>query len=167
MLLDAAVATAGSALGVLTDAVRRWLAAAALVRAADDGGVVLLVGDAEQRASQAIVRWDPVGLAVRELDERAALGLPPAYRMASVTGTRDAVAAVVRRVALPGLDVLGPVPVPGSERGAFEPDVRALLRVPRSSGGALASAVAASVAVRSAKREGGTARVQLDPGELL
>ncbi|GEA82863.1 primosomal protein N' [Cellulomonas gelida] len=167
VLLDAAVATAGSALGVLTDAVRRWLAAAALVRAADDGGVVLLVGDAEQRASQAIVRWDPVGLAVRELDERAALGLPPAYRMASVTGTRDAVAAVLRRVALPGLDVLGPVPVPGSERGAFEPDVRALLRVPRSSGGALASAVAASVAVRSAKREGGTARVQLDPGELL
>ena len=167
VLLDAAVATAGASLGVLTDALRRWLAAAALVRPTGEGGTVLLVGDAEQRASQALVRWDPVGLAVRELDERAALGLPPAFRMASVTGTRDAVAAIVQRVTVPGLDVLGPVPVPGSERGAFEPDVRTLLRVPRASGAALAAAVAASSAVRSAKREGGVARIQLDPSELL
>lgn len=166
VLLDAAVATAGSALGLLPEALRRWLAAAALVRPSRDGGVVLLVGDAEPRVTQALVRWDPVALAQRELDERADLGLPPAVRMASVTGTRDAVEAVVRRVSAPGLDVLGPVPVPGAERGAFEPDVRALLRVPRAAGGALATSLGASVAVRSAKREGGTARVQLDPADL-
>lgn len=170
VLLDAAVSTAGSALGVLPDALRRWLAAAALVRAAGDGGVVLLVGDAEPRASQALVRWDPVWLAARELDERSELGLPPSVRMASVTGPREAVTALVGRVTatpLPApVDVLGPVPVPGAERGAFEPDVRALLRVPRSAGAALAGAVAASLAVRSAKREGGTVRVQLDPTDL-
>ncbi|WP_444661865.1 primosomal protein N' [Cellulomonas sp. CW35] len=170
VLLDAAVSTAGSALGVLPDAVRRWLTAAALVRPVGEGGVVLLVGDAEPRASQALVRWDPAGLAERELDERAVLGLPPSVRMASVTGTREAVTAVVQRVRaapLPApLDVLGPVPVAGAERGAFEPDVRTLLRVPRSAGAALATAVAASLGVRSARREGGTVRVQLDPSDL-
>lgn len=166
VLLDAAVATAGSALGLLPEALRRWLAAAALVRPAPDGGVVLLVGDAEQRASQALVRWDPVGLAVRELDERAALGLPPAVRVASVTGPRDAVDAVVARIEVPGVDVLGPVPVRHDEPGAFEPDVRAVVRVPRASGATLAAAVAASMAVRSARREGGSVRVQLDPTDL-
>jgi len=172
VLLDAAVATAGSTIGVLPEAVRRWLAAASLVRPARAGGVVVLVGDAEQRASQALVRWDPVGLAVRELDERAELGLPPAVRLASVTGTREAVAALVARVvgsAVPGLDVLGPVPVAssaGAGAASLEPDVRTLLRVPRAHGATLAAAVAASVSVRSARREGGTARVQLDPGDL-
>jgi primosomal protein N' (replication factor Y) (superfamily II helicase) len=166
VLLDAAVATAGSALGLLPEALRRWLTAASLVRPAQDGGVVLLVGDAEQRASQALVRWDPVGLAVRELDERAALGLPPAVRVASVTGPRDAVEAVLARIDLPDRDVLGPVVVRQDDAGTFEPDVRAVVRVPRGAGAALASAVAASMAVRSARREGGVVRVQLDPTEL-
>ncbi|MBT0995168.1 primosomal protein N' [Cellulomonas sp. DKR-3] len=166
VLLDAAVATAGSALGLLPEALRRWLTAAALVRSGPDGGVVLLVGDAEQRASQALVRWDPVGLAVRELDERAALGLPPAVRVASVTGPRDAVDAVLARIEVPGQDVLGPVVVRQDDAGAFEPDVRAVVRVPRAAAAALASAVAASMAVRSARREGGSVRAQLDPTDL-
>ncbi|WP_029287305.1 primosomal protein N' [Cellulomonas sp. HZM] len=167
VLLDAAVTTAGSSLGLLPDALRRWLTAAALVRSASEGGVVLLVGDAEARASQALVRWDPVGLAERELDERAELALPPAVRMASLTGTRDAVQAVARRVEAAGLDVLGPVPLEGPPpRGALEPEVRALLRVPRSSGPALARSLAASLAVRSARREGGVVRAHVDPTDL-
>ncbi|MGY4642578.1 primosomal protein N' [Cellulomonas sp. URHB0016] len=170
VLLDAAV-SAGQGLGAAEDAVRRWLAAAALVRSSVDGGQVLLVGDAPERAAQALVRWDPVGLASRELDERAELRLPPVVRLASVTGPRDAVTAVVERVE--GVEVLGPVPVTGGGRvtersapGALEPDVRALLRVPRSQGHALARSLASSLAVRSARREGGTVRVQLDPTDL-
>ena len=166
VLLDAAVSTAGSALGLLPDALRRWLAAAALVRPGSEGGTVLLVGDAEERVTQSLVRWDPVGLASRELAERVALALPPAVRMAAVVGRRDAVLAVVRRIEVPGLDVLGPVPVDERSPGALEPDVRAVLRVPRAGGNALAQALAASMAVRSAKREGGTVRAQLDPTEL-
>ncbi|RHA39256.1 primosomal protein N' [Cellulomonas rhizosphaerae] len=167
VLLDAAVSTAGSALGLLPDALRRWLTAAALVRPASDGGSVLLVGDAEERATQALVRWDPNGLASRELAERAELALPPSVRMAALVGRRDAVLAVVRRIDVPGIDVLGPVPVDQSApAGSLEGDVRAVLRVPRSSGAALARAVAASMSVRSARREGGTVRAQLDPTDL-
>jgi len=165
VLLDAAVATAGSGLAAETDALRRWLAAAALVRPAGDGGQVLVVGDGAPRPTQALVRWDPAGLAARELAERTALLLPPAAAMASVTGPRQAVDLLVGRVEAPGLAVLGPVPVPGEP--SLEPDVRALLRVPPDAAGALARSLAASLAVRSARREGGSLRVQVDPAEVL
>lgn len=170
VLLDAAVGTSGAGLGSAVSALRRWLTAAALVRPAGDGGTVLLVGDAPERPTQALVRWDPAGLAERESAERAELGLPPAVRVAAVTGPRDAVEALVGRIELDDVDVLGPVPVPAtSGKGpstALEPDVRALVRVPRTRGAALARAVAASLATRSARREGGTLRVQLDPADL-
>ncbi|MCM0638085.1 primosomal protein N' [Cellulomonas wangsupingiae] len=167
VLLDAAVASAGERLGAEVDALRRWLAAAALVRPTGEGGQVLLVGDGAARPTQALVRWDPAGLAERELDERAELRLPPAVRVAALTGTRDAVAAVVARVDVPALEVLGPVPQPADDRQALEPEVRTLLRVPPTDGAALARAVGASVAIRSARREGGTVRVQVDPADLL
>lgn len=165
VLLDAAVASAGERLGAEVAALRRWLAAAALVRPAGDGGQVLLVGDGAVRPTQALVRWDPGGLAVRELEERAELRLPPAVRVVAVTGTRDAVAAVVSRVDVPVVEVLGPVPV--AVEGALEPEVRTLLRVPVAGGAGLARAVAASVAIRSARREGGVVRVQVDPTDVL
>ena len=165
LLLDASVSTAGAALRTGEDALRRWFTAAALVRSASDGGVVLLVGDAEERATQAFVRWDPAGYASRELAERAELALPPTVRIASVTGPRDAVDTLVARLDVPQLEVLGPVPVDAREE-SLEPEVRALVRVPRSLGAALARSLAASQAVRSARREGGTVRVQLDPADL-
>jgi primosomal protein N' (replication factor Y) len=175
VLLDAAVSTASTALRATEHALRRWLAAAALVRSARDGGVVLLVGDAAERPTQALVRWDPVGLAERELAERAEVHLPPAVRVAELTGTREVVAAVLSRVELPpGGDVLGPVPVPESlapgataVQASLDPPVRALVRVPVGDGAALARALAASAAVRSARREGGTLRIRLDPEEML
>lgn len=166
LLLDASVSTAGGALRTGEDALRRWLTAAALVRSAADGGVVLLVGDAEERVTQALVRWDPAGYASRELAERAELALPPTVRIASVTGPRDAVDTLVGRLDVPELEVLGPVPVEAREEESLEPEVRALVRVPRNRGTALARSLAASQAVRSARREGGTVRVQLDPADL-
>ncbi|WP_243738136.1 primosomal protein N', partial [Cellulomonas shaoxiangyii] len=167
VLLDAAVASAGSGLGAEPDALRRWLAAAALVRPAGEGGQVLLVGDGLVRPTQALVRWDPAGLASRELAERAELHLPPAVRVAAVTGVRDAVAAVLARLDVPGLEVLGPVPVDAPEGAAtLDPEVRALLRVPLGAGRALAHAVAASVAIRSARREGGAVRIEVDPADV-
>lgn len=187
VLLDAAVASASTSLRGAEDALRRWLAAAALVRPTTDGGVVLLVGDGAPRPTQALVRWDPAGLAARELAERHELALPPSVRVVAVTGGREAVRAVLARLELPpGADVLGPVPVEdggGAVRtgvasgrarpaaapaqGSFEPEVRALVRAPVVAGDALVRTVAASVAVRSARREGGTVRVQVDPAEML
>ncbi|XXM85187.1 primosomal protein N' [Cellulosimicrobium sp. PMB13] len=175
LLLDAAVSTAHVGLDVAQDALARWLAAASLVRPAGDGGQVLLVGDAAPAPTNALVRWDPAGLADRELDERAELALPPAVRVAAVTGDRAAVAAVLDRVDLASPEtVLGPVEVaparaddtPDLAGGAARP-VRAVVRVPHGQGRELARQLGASLAVRSARRENGSVRVQLDPKEIL
>jgi primosomal protein N' (replication factor Y) len=76
--------------------------------------------------------------------------------------------------ASPGLriEVLGPVPVEHHRPGGMpaEPgseQVRALLRAPRADGPALARALHAAQAARSAHKEGGGVRVQLDPAELI
>lgn len=168
VLLDAGVASAGTSLRADEEALRRWLAAAALVRPAEQGGVVLLVGDGAPGPTQALVRWDPAGFADRELGARRELGLPPAVRMVAVQGTRDAVAAVVGRLDLPtGTQVLGPVAVDGDRAGALEPQVRTLVRAPLPAGAALVRTVAAALAVRSVRREGGSVRVQVDPLDLL
>jgi primosomal protein N' (replication factor Y) len=50
---------------------------------------------------------------------------------------------------------------------ALELPVRTVLRVPLAQGDELARRLKASLAVRSARREGGTVRVQLDPKEML
>jgi primosomal protein N' (replication factor Y) len=170
VLLDAAVGL-GSGLSAETTALRHWLTAAALVRPTEAGGQVLLVGDGPERPTQALVRWDPAGLAARELDERAALRLPPTAAMAEVSGERAAVALLVGRVQVPdltarGLEVLGPVPLPQGEELRLEPDVRTLLRVPRGAAAELARALSASSAVRSARREGGSLRVRVDPDDI-
>ncbi|WP_402465292.1 primosomal protein N' family DNA-binding protein [Isoptericola aurantiacus] len=166
LLLDAATSTAGTSLAMATSALHRWLAAAALVRPGP-AGQVLLVGDAAPAPTGALVRFDPSGLAERELAERRELDLPPAVRVAAVTGQADAVRAVVDRVDLAtGDSVLGPVDLPDDGR-RFEASVRVVVRVPLAHGVELARQLRASMAVRSARREGGTVRVQLDPAEML
>lgn len=153
LLLDAPVA---AGLRTETEALRRWLAAAALSR---PGAPVLLVGDGPARAGQALVRWDPVWLADLDLAERTELGLPPAVRAVAATGERVAVEAFAARVEVPELVVLGPVPVADDE-------VRVVLRAPLRHGAALAAAVAGALGVRSARREPGALRVRLDPPDL-
>src|SRR5690606_28225721 len=159
LLLDAAVWTGRWGLHAGEDAVRRWFEAAALVRPAGEDGQVLLVGDGAPVPTQALVRWDPAWFAERELAERRELRLPPAVRVATVTGTREAVDALVGRLELPeGAEVLGPVAVspralgPGAELGdGLEAPVRVLLRVGYAGGARLAAELRASLAVRSAR----------------
>lgn len=157
------------------EALRRWLGAAALVRPQPEGGSVVVVAEPTLRPVQALVRWDPAGFAVRELAERAELGLPPVSRMAAVTGTAAAVADLVASVRLPeGTDVLGPVPVPaagragGARRGRDdgEPQERVLLRVRPGSGAALAAALKSAQAARTARREAAPVRVRVDPPDI-
>jgi primosomal protein N' (replication factor Y) len=117
--------------------------------------------DAGLPVVQALVRWDPAGFAERELAERAELGFPPAVRFASLTGTPAAVADLVAAADLPGTaEPLGPVP-------AGDDAERLLLRVPRADGTALARALHAAAAVRSARKAPDPVRVQLDPLELF
>ncbi|MFJ5777984.1 primosomal protein N' [Streptomyces sp. NPDC093094] len=158
------------------DALRRWITAASLVRDRAAGGTVVVVADPTLRPVQALVRWDPVGHAVRELAERAELGFPPVCRMAAVSGTGEAVAGFLGTVGLPpDAEVLGPVPLPdtppGRPRrpGAPPPGEhwdRALVRVPPGTGAALAAALKAAQAARTARGAGEGVRIRVDPPDI-
>ncbi|WP_445399698.1 primosomal protein N' [Streptomyces sp. LE64] len=155
------------------EALRRWLGASALVRDQGSGGTVVIVAEPTLRPVQALVRWDPVGHALRELADRAELGFPPVSRMASVAGPPEAVAEFLALVELPAdVVVLGPVPMPapGVPGGppSDRPWERALLRVPPGSGGALAAALKSAQAARTARGTGGGGRVEVrvDPPDI-
>jgi primosomal protein N' (replication factor Y) len=169
LLLDGWALLGRPSLRAGEEALRRWLAAAALVRA---DGTVFVHADAGLPATQALIRWDPVTFASRELADRVELGFPPAVRMAAVAGDAAAVASLLASTD-PAFEVLGPVPVAPVERAGGAPEteageqVRALVRTSRERGVALARALAAAQAARSARKEGGGVRVQLDPAELI
>ncbi|HWM99616.1 MAG TPA: primosome assembly protein PriA, partial [Streptosporangiaceae bacterium] len=171
LLLDGWALLGRPSLRAGEEALRRWLNAAALVR---PGGSVVVLAEANLPAVQALIRWDPVTFSERELAERAELGFPPAVRMASVTGPPEAVADFVGAAGLPDVaEVLGPVPEggPGGYGGAGSPPVppevsRVLIRIGRRDGVELARALHAAQATRSARKDGGAVRVQLDPAEV-
>lgn len=165
------------------EALRRWTAAASLVRGQAEGGTVVVVAEPTLRPVQALVRWDPVGHAQRELAERAELGFPPVSRMASVTGRAEAVTGFLAATSLPDdAEVLGPVPLPppppGRPRRPGEPLPtqgglgpgeqweRALLRVPPGSGAALAAALKSAQAARLARGGGEPVRIRVDPPDI-
>lgn len=158
VLLDADVLLARPDLRAAEEALRRWLAATALVRPAAEGGTVVIVGDPAARAIQALVRHDPVGFAARELAERAETRFPPAARLVTVEGDADAVASVADEVRLPAdAERFGPAP---AAEGA-----RLTLRVPAPQGRTLVAAVREVLAARSA-RKAPPVRVRVDPAAL-
>jgi primosomal protein N' (replication factor Y) len=138
----------------------------------DAGGRVVVMADAELPVVQALVRWDPAGHAAAELAARAEVGFPPAVRMAAVEGGPVAVAEVVDGVLadLPAAEVLGPVELeperPGGREGDTDVRERALVRVPRAEGKALAAALHAAQAGRTARKAADPVRVRLDPVEI-
>lgn len=164
LLLDGWAMFSRADLRVMEEALRRWLAASALVRPHAEGGRVVIVADSGIPVVQALVRWDPAGFAAEELASRAEVGFPPAVRMASVEGVPGAVAEVVDLVlaAEPRIEVLGPVEVEDSAEG----HERALLRVPRAHGRELARHLHAVQALRSGRKAPDPVRVRLDPAEI-
>ena len=163
LLLDGWALLGRPSLRAGEEALRRWLAAAALVR---PDGTVLVHADQSLAVTQALIRWDPVTFAERQLAERAELGFPPAVRMAAATGEPAAVASLLAGTD-PAFEVLGPVPVEHGAAAETEDQVRALIRASRARGADLARALQAAQAGRSARKEGGGVRVQLDPAELI
>ncbi|RFU84229.1 primosomal protein N' [Streptomyces triticagri] len=161
------------------EALRRWTGAASLVRPQSEGGTVVVVAEPSLRPVQALVRWDPVGHAVRELADRAELGFPPVSRMAAVSGRPEALAEFLAAAELPGeAEVLGPVPLPVAEPGrpvrVGGPPVgerweRVLVRVPPGRGAALAAALKTAQAARMARNsraDGDTVRIRIDPPDI-
>lgn len=169
LLLDTWALLGRQDLRASEDALRRWMAAAALVRSRADGGVVAVVAESAIPTVQALIRWDPVGHAESELDARAEVGLPPAVHMAAIDGAPDAVRAMIDTAELPDdADLLGPVDLPpGARRPPGTPPEkpvnRMLVRVPRDAGLPLAAALRRAAGVLSARRENEPVRVQIDP----
>lgn len=167
LLLDGWALLGRADLRAAEEALRRWMNAAGMVRAA---GPVVVLADGSLPPVQALIRWDPVTLAERELADRRELGFPPAARMASLTGTPAAIRELLADTRLPGgAEILGPVPMaaqegPGQQQEERE---RALVRVPRAAGVALAHALKAAQGVRSARRASDPVRIQIDPLELI
>jgi len=164
LLLDGWALLGRPSLRAAEETLRRWLNAAALVRPA---APVVVLADSALPAVQALIRWDPVTFSERELAERAELGFPPAVRMASVTGPPEAVSDFVDAAGLPDqAQVLGPVPVEAGSAVSAQTRERALIRIGRRDGLELARALHAAQATRSARKDGGAVRVQLDPAEV-
>jgi len=111
LLLDADSMLRFDSLRAPEAALRRWFNAAALVRSAAQGGVVVTTASPSP-VEQALVRWDPTWFALYELDERSQIGLPPAVRTAAITGSEDDVQSFLKELNLPeGVRMTGPVPL--------------------------------------------------------
>lgn len=174
------------------DAARRWFNAAALVRPAPEGGLVVITAD-DAAGVGALLRWDPAGYARRELALRQELHLPPAVRIASITGGRTAVGhftrAVEERMAAQGtvLRTAGPAPLvmagppsgttgaaPGGAASGARPgaresggDVRTLLFIPYAQAAAATTAMRAVKAAAAAKRTDDPVQLRLDGVDVL
>ncbi|WP_244927837.1 primosomal protein N' [Nocardioides sp. W7] len=155
VLLDAWLALGRADLRTDEEALRRWSNAVGLVR---PGGRVLVVGDPGHPAIQALVRWDHAGFAERESTERRAAHLPPASRLATISGDPGAVDDAVTLLELPETaEVLGPVE---TDEGS-----RVVVRVPRARGVDLARALGQLQRVRSSRKLD-PVRIQVDPYSL-
>ena len=123
---------------------------------------MVVVADAATPAVQALVRWDQAAFADRELAERAALRLPPEARMASLTGSAAALARFLAAAQLPaGGRGAGAGRArrrgPGAVRWCARRATRWAATWPRCK---------AAAGVRSAHKESGSVRLQVDPLEI-
>ncbi|OMH37040.1 hypothetical protein [Tersicoccus sp. Bi-70] len=175
LLLDGDAMLERESLRAAEETVRRWFGAAGLVRGAADGGVVVVTAG-ESAAVAALVRWDPAGFAEREYALRRELSLPPAVRVAAVTGTPDSVRDLVERADLPeDCRVIGPVPFVGSTPGPApavgtepgEREERALVFFSYRHGAVVAAALKASRARQWAGKRDAPAHLRLDGLDLV
>jgi len=185
LLLDGSAMLARPDLRAAEETLRRWMAAAALVRPGGDGGRVIIGADGSLPTVQAMVRWDPGGHATRELAARRELQFPPSVAMASIEGDGAGVLAALDVLAVPpDGELLGPVEL---EESGHQPDVRemaehaehltvtadreprlrALVRAPLAQRKALCAALQALAASRSAHKEPGSVRIRVDPSDLF
>jgi primosomal protein N' (replication factor Y) len=138
LLLDGESMIARESLRVAEDCLRWWSNAAAL---AARRAPIVLVGVGGALAS-AFVTWRQADFARGELADRRSLRFPPAVRVATVTGTVEAVAGAIATLDIDGSDILGPVDVEGG-------GVRTIVRFDYAHGAEIAGGLRSEV-VRSA-----------------
>ncbi len=131
VLLDTERMLARADLRTGEESLRRWLSVTALVRPAEQGGTISVVGPAGQREIQALLRLDPVGYARQELAQRGEAGFPPAVKLVTIQGPAAEVSALRQALRLPdAAQVIGPFPLPPS--GTDEAQSRLTVRCPHS-----------------------------------
>lgn len=145
LLLDGERMLAREGLRVQEEVLRFWTNAAAK---GAPGAEVYLVGIGGRLAT-AMALWQLDGPAHDELVDRRELLFPPAVRVATLTGTEQAVTAAVEALGdAPVGPVLGPVPVDDPVPGT----VRAIVRFPYAHGTEVAATLKAEVIRRSSTR---------------
>lgn len=174
VLLDAGTLTDRPHLNAPTEALHRWLRAAALTAPA---GQVLILGQPLRTVAQAAVRWDPAGFARRELAEWTSLDFPPATTVVSITGERADVTSFQHHLPeVPTLRTFGPVPAPQAIHTPAEGDlgiplasqpVRILLRAAAKHHLALTTAIRSAIRTKSARRDGQPLTIHVNPYETL
>ncbi|MEA5455339.1 primosomal protein N' [Sinomonas sp. JGH33] len=171
LLLDGDSLLGRESLRAGEEAFRRWVNAAALVRPAASGGTVVITAR-DHEAVSALVRWDPSGFAERELGLRRGLSLPPAVRIAAVTGSRPAVEAYAHTaaevLARDGVRTAGPVPLP-APGGTAADDVawRLLVFFPIAQGPDVSRGLRSARIALATRRGSEPVRLRLDGADLL
>ncbi|MCQ9369703.1 primosomal protein N' [Corynebacterium sp. 35RC1] len=149
----------------------QWAHAASMVEPGRKGGEVIVVADPGLPAVQALIRWDMVGAAQRELAQRKEVHFPPAAHMAAVDGPSAALEEFLELVDLPEhAEVLGPVDLPPGVRlpGQYNeqvagPPMRLLIRSPLRHRNDLGSALRAASMARAMRKQDLPLRIQVDP----
>lgn len=120
----------------------------------------VIVGDPSSAVAQALIRWDPVGFANRQLQERESAHLPPAARVISLQGHARDILEVLDELQIPQpSQVVGPV-VESDQRA------RAHISVPWRHGADMSKQLRKVLAQRQATHRGDPVRVQIDPASL-
>ena len=161
LLLDGLAMLSRESLNTLEDTVRSWENAISLVR--PEGRV--FVTEVEGSPGLAVASGSYQALLDQELSERESTRLPPALRMASVSGPAAVVADMREKVLLldSGIDALGPVTI-------GEGHTRSILRFPYALGPTVTAELRA-IHLQHISRQGKNKNLRVkivvdDPGQL-
>lgn len=169
MLLDTWAMLGRQDLRAHEEAYAHWSRAVALARPREKGGAVIIDADAAIPTVADLLAWDSVGAANRELADRTAAALPPAFHVAAVDGTEEGLRNFMESLEVPpGAEILGPVDLPRNARppAGVEPGTpiqRMLVRCDRRQARAVGAALKAAQVVRATRKDPTPVRVVVDP----
>jgi primosomal protein N' (replication factor Y) len=152
-------ATTGAISLMAQESLTRRLFGAAVL--ASPGAEIVIVAPAEDRAVQAVSRWDSSWAARRELLERGEAHLPPVYRAIRLDGDRTDVESVTEQIsATPSLRILGPVDSADGKKA------HTFLLVARPEGSRLTRKLMDITRIRSADPKSKHVQVRVDPRDF-
>ncbi|AZA11502.1 primosomal protein N' [Corynebacterium gerontici] len=171
VLLDAWMMLGREDLRASEDVMRTWSAAIALGKPAEQGGTVVIAADNALAEVQALLLWNVVGMAARELQLRRQVHFPPAYHMAAIDAPAAALEDFLELAQLPpATEILGPVDLPRDvhlpgeyDQQVYGPAQRILLRTPLQGRNDLGQALRAARVQKQARKNDLPLRIQIDP----